>query len=687
MILELSDYIYKHGDSWAIKLKEKTRLTPLLLFNKEGNGIVDTEKIGVVTFWFDERKSMPILVTKIMDDSFVLDFIKDCAKEQQKLNKIIGSPVFPCIYDVVKISGRPVIFQEAIDAPNYEMELSRAVSGPEGNIALLRGIIKRHFKEMGFLFSCLKGINVSQDSCRWGDWAYRVGKDFQKNYGLNLKFISQEYLKKLRASINSLRLQSNYVLSDHYCGNYFQGPRIVDQIDNLFRYRIENEPGAVDVFLFVIAYFRTSPINTIYRDWPYLIATSIQNSSNLNETALLLRQMFIEAGIDLDEPRKMWALFTVSFFARAIDELKFHQNNIFMLPYLSADIKCLARRIIEIQDLIDNNEILNDLPIDDSEKSFNPPSLNKCDDINNFWQPPMLMEEDYYSFNIVFYQDKYYALAKDLGSIDFSRITSNMREHYVQNNRCFIAESFEQAKEFVDKLPELIDEDYKGFNFVRYKGRFYAVLRLLGDVDLTKLKASVLKKYQISGQCFVEDSLEQLRSVVDYNLPELMEEGYRGFNIVGYKDKFHAVSQLLGPVDFTVDSVNRKNKDSKWLVDDSYNQVKNLVDQVQDNLVKEKLDEAESKIRSLNKEFADHGKELAGLKSEMERIKAESESMISTLEQELRNYRANYSTLVEDMKAQSGYLQEQQELLSEIQSANIFNLTLRKLKGSIAQKR
>ena len=559
MISQLIKYIRDHAISWPVKLNVDGQITPLFRFNKEANGIVESEQIGVIIFWFSEGKRNPCLVTKVADNSLSVEYIKACAKRQQEINKKVGVPIFQTIYDVAEVCDHSVIFQEAINIPTYEMELKRAICGPSGNLSTLRWVIKRHFKEISFLFNHLKKFDVSKKFLQWGNWAYQLGKDFRNNYDLKLDFVTDDGLDRMRKEINSMALQKNYVLTDHYCANYFAGPRVVDQIDKTLPKRMSNEPGIIDVFRFIIAYFRTSPLNAVYKDWLDAIAFSIIDKDRLIMTGLPLRDLLRDIGLNLNEPRKIWALVMVSFFLRVMDELTFHKQNIFIISRLKNEFEQSTKRLVEIQDLIENSKDFDFSSILQAEEAFIPPS--KLISTYNLEQPPHLIEEGCKGFNIVLYRNKYYAISQDIGT-----------------------------------------------------------------VDLTKLKASELKEYQISGKCFVEDSLKQLRSVVNYNLPELVDEGYRGFNIVGYKDKFYAVSQLLGPVDFTVDSVNRKNKDSEWFVGDSYNQVKNLVNQVQDNLVKEKLDEAESMTAFLKKESAARTEELAGLRSELERERKESET-------------------------------------------------------------
>ena len=450
MLPQLIKYIQSHANRWPIKLRVDSQLIPLLRFNKEANRIVKSEQIGVVIFWFNRRKRNPCLVTKIMDRSLSVEYIRSCAGHQQEINKKIGISVFPSIYDITQISGYPVIFQEAINTQNYEMELSKAIYGPTGNLRLLKEVVNCHFEEIGSLFNKLKMIDVSEEITQWGDWAYSVGDDLRNNYGLRLKFLTDNCLDRMRREINSMSLQRNYVLVDHYAANYFRGPRIVDQIDRSLSKRMSNEPGIIDVFRFMIAYFRTSPLNALYKDWLDAIACSITNKEGLILTGSSVRRLLQDVGLNLDEPKKIWALVMVSCFLRGIDELTFHQHNIFLISRLRTEFEQLTQRLIEIQDLIEKDRDFDFSFALRSQESFIPPSMPMPTD--NITQPPCLIEEGYEEFNIVLYRKKYYAISQSLGPVDFTCLGENKIKEYQDGGKWFMGDSLEEVKHLVDEI-------------------------------------------------------------------------------------------------------------------------------------------------------------------------------------------------------------------------------------------
>lgn len=138
---------------------------------------------------------------------------------------------------------------------------------------------------------------------------------------------------------------------------------------------------------------------------------------------------------------------------------------------------------------------------------------------------PKLLKENYKGFNIIQYWGKYYALAQALGPIDLARLSEHTLIEYQEGSKCFIGNSLAEVEHMVDQSgyrgsPELVKENYKGFNIVRYKHRFYALAQALGPVDLTQLKEHSLNEYQESNECVIADSIEEAKRLLDLLAPQ-----------------------------------------------------------------------------------------------------------------------------------------------------------------------
>jgi hypothetical protein len=107
-----------------------------------------------------------------------------------------------------------------------------------------------------------------------------------------------------------------------------------------------------------------------------------------------------------------------------------------------------------------------------------------------------------------------------------------------------------------DDVPTLLDH-YRGYNVVGFRGRVYGVAIAAGTVDLKvdtdRSRAGILRG----------ESLEAVRAGVDTalagtagphpalpaELPVLVVEGYRSFNVVWWSGRFHAIPQGEGAFD------------------------------------------------------------------------------------------------------------------------------------------
>lgn len=657
MLPQLIKYIRDHAKSWPVKLKADDLLMPLFRFNKEANGIVQSEQIGTIVFWFTEEKRNPCLVSKILDNSLSVEYIKTHVKRQQEINKKIGRAVFSNIYDVAEICNHPVIFQEAINTPTYEMELQKAIHGPSGNLSLLKQVIERHFKEISFLFNHLKKFNASKQILHWGNWSYSVGEDFRNNYGLKLGFLSDNCLDRMKEEINSMSLQRNYVLVDHHCANYFAGPRIVDQIDRLLPKRMSNEPGIIDVFRFIIAYFRASPLNAVYKDWLGAMACSIMDKDGLIITGSPVRRLLHDLGLNTDEHRKIWALVMISFFLRAIDELTFHQQNIFIISRLRTEFEQLTKRLIEIQDQIENDKGCDFSFVLRSQENFIPPcKLISSDSIS---QLPCLIEEGYKGFNIVLFKGKYFGVSQDLGFIDFTKIDESLIEEYKKQSRWVIANSLPEAKCLVEEVlsKDLQKEGGEARREIEtlskdVSDRDENIRRLMADLegrirDLNSVHRELEergKKIEALNEKMVEqnkrieglekelaeqglkiNSLKEevsdketkiniLRGVnVSFSAVPVLLDSYEGYNLVQFKDRICGILQALGDLDLLKEgeSLVEYEEDGRCVVGDSVSEVKHLIGRILCRDLGKGVLERDKKIEALLKDVSNNKEENA----------------------------------------------------------------------------
>ena len=131
-----------------------------------------------------------------------------------------------------------------------------------------------------------------------------------------------------------------------------------------------------------------------------------------------------------------------------------------------------------------------------------------------------------------------------------------------------------------------VEEGYQGFNFFKYGDRYLALAQALGPIDLHWLNTRVVTDYQNRGALIIGNSLEELRRLVDElpsdggprssSGPILLEEGYRGFNLIRYAGTTYAIPLAEGA--FEIERINT-DQYSRWFSGKSLDEVKSLVNQ------------------------------------------------------------------------------------------------------------
>ena len=131
-----------------------------------------------------------------------------------------------------------------------------------------------------------------------------------------------------------------------------------------------------------------------------------------------------------------------------------------------------------------------------------------------------------------------------------------------------------------------VEEGYKGFNLFKYGNRYLALAQALGAVDLNWLNTRVVTDYQKRGALIIANSLEELKRLLDElprdgvpqssSGPTLVEEGYRGFNLIRYDTIIYAIPQSEGA--FEIERI-KTNQYSRWFSGKSLDEVKSLVNQ------------------------------------------------------------------------------------------------------------
>jgi hypothetical protein len=149
---------------------------------------------------------------------------------------------------------------------------------------------------------------------------------------------------------------------------------------------------------------------------------------------------------------------------------------------------------------------------------------------------------------------------------------------------------------------QFIETEQQGFHFVFHEGKVYALAHTLDVREPHRLEPETLRKLEVKGLCFRRDSaaeawvaiarsfragFEAAAARTNVATPQLVEQGYREFNLVAYVGKVVAVAQCLGPIDLPIlqpaELVELRGKEQIYVAD-STEQAKHWIEQRHERL-------------------------------------------------------------------------------------------------------
>jgi hypothetical protein len=160
---------------------------------------------------------------------------------------------------------------------------------------------------------------------------------------------------------------------------------------------------------------------------------------------------------------------------------------------------------------------------------------------------PLLIEEGRSGYNVILYGDAWYALAPEEGVFDPKKAANG------GYTRCLSARSKEALLEALsqappaDPRPLLVEEGYHGFNIVSCGADYYAIRAGTGAFRLEAVRAG---KYK---ELFHSPSLETIKAEIERTAPDappqLMEEGFHGYNLICHRQTWYGLPQREGVFD------------------------------------------------------------------------------------------------------------------------------------------
>lgn len=147
-----------------------------------------------------------------------------------------------------------------------------------------------------------------------------------------------------------------------------------------------------------------------------------------------------------------------------------------------------------------------------------------------------------------------------------------------------------------------IEAEHRSFKLVHREGQLYALAKIPEVQDPSQLAAEAIPELEAKGMCFCADTVAEAWIAIARNLcpcteevnpdatrtpPQLIEEGFKGFNLIAYEGRMFALDQNLGPMDLASLPAARVVELSgmeQVHVADSLEEAKRWVEELQDRL-------------------------------------------------------------------------------------------------------
>lgn len=356
MLDAIERHIREHAAQWGLALADSARLDALVRANPEHDGVVrdvGAGNTGTVIFWFRRGEAAPLLVAKIAGGSLSASAVRECDDWHRRANAAIGYELFPRVYDVVQRPEGPLIFMEAVDGPNYEVELARAVSGPERSSAAVRRIVARQLEELGKALRDLRQMRTGEGAQAWGEKAAAHAEDFFSLCPGTREVFGQARLARMRDLMDTVRLESHLVLTEDHVANYLPGPRAVDQLVSDLPGLCRAWPGPVDGLRLLISFYRASALPEAFRAFNWVDALAACALGPDEEVlGKATRGFLADIGLGDSRPEVLWAFVTGVFFLRGAQELRFHADNAEVAERLRGEFLDYCRRIAAVADTL-----------------------------------------------------------------------------------------------------------------------------------------------------------------------------------------------------------------------------------------------------------------------------------------------------------------------------------------------
>ena len=190
-------------------------------------------------------------------------------------------------------------------------------------------------------------------------------------------------------------------------------------------------------------------------------------------------------------------------------------------------------------------------------------------------QEPFLISEWYRGHRIIRLRERFYGVKRTDAQFDPIRFATG------NSAKQFEGASLDDIKRQIDIFmePEVVVRGYLGYDIIRVGQDFHGIKQNDGEFSLRRVHMGSYHGYvHALSEEEIKTLLKQLAKSPPSGKPRdpvLVEQGYKGFNLVRYGEKIYAIPQNEGT--FRIRRINR-NKYSQWFSGNSLEEVRKLVE-------------------------------------------------------------------------------------------------------------
>jgi hypothetical protein len=186
-------------------------------------------------------------------------------------------------------------------------------------------------------------------------------------------------------------------------------------------------------------------------------------------------------------------------------------------------------------------------------------------------QEPFLIAEWYRGYSIIRSRERFYAVERTEAGFDPNRFATG------DSGKQFEGPSVDEIKRHVDTFigPEIVVRGFRGYDIIRVGRDFHGVKQGDGKFSLRRVHMGDYPGYVKALSISEVKKLVNQLALSQRPDPVLVEEGYKGFNLVRYGEKIYAIPRSEGA--FKIRKI-RRNKYSQWFSGDSLEELRSRVD-------------------------------------------------------------------------------------------------------------